>query len=264
MILLKQSTAYTWKAGPFVDDTDGKTAKTSLSIAQADIKISKNGGSYAQSHNSAGATHDTLGEYSVPLDTTDTNTLGTMKVLIFKSGALPVWETFMVVPANVYNSLVLGSAYLDVNTKQVGGTTQTARDLGASVLLSSGTGTGQISLSSGAVTVGTNNDKTGYSLSAAGINAIWDQLLTAITTVGSIGKLIKDYLDAAVSTRSTFSGGAVASVTDPVIVGTNNDKTGYALTAAYDAAKTAAPESGGNIAAIKAKTDMLPVVWYSP
>ncbi|NMC35014.1 MAG: hypothetical protein GYA36_21545, partial [Veillonellaceae bacterium] len=143
---------------------------------------------------------------------------GTMKVLIFKSGALPVWETFMVVPANVYDSLVLGSAYLDVNTKQVGGTTQTARDLGASVLLSSGTGTGQISLSSGAVTVGTNNDKTGYALSVAGINAIWDQLLTAITTVGSVGKLIKDYLDAAVSTRSTFSGGAVASVTNPVTV----------------------------------------------
>src|SRR5215510_5196344 len=53
----------------------------------------------------------------------------------------------------------------EVNTTHVGGTLQTARDLGASVLLSSGTGTGQISLSSGAVTVGTNNDKTGYSLS---------------------------------------------------------------------------------------------------
>ncbi len=34
------------------------------------------------------------------------------------------------------------------------------------VRLSPGTGTGQISLSSGAVTVGTNNDKTGYSLTA--------------------------------------------------------------------------------------------------
>lgn len=53
---------------------------------------------------------------------------------------------------------------LNVSTKYLGGTLLTARDIGASVLLSSGTGVGQISLSSGTVTVGTNNDKTGYSL----------------------------------------------------------------------------------------------------
>jgi hypothetical protein len=40
---------------------------------------------------------------------------------------------------------------IDANAARLGGTTQTGRDIGASVLLSSGTGTGQISLSSGAV-----------------------------------------------------------------------------------------------------------------
>jgi hypothetical protein len=40
-------------------------------------------------------------------------------------------------------------------------------------------------------------------------------------------------IDATISSRSTFAGGAVASVTDPVTVGTNNDKTGYALTQAF-------------------------------
>ena len=39
-------------------------------------------------------------------------------------------------------------------------------------------------------------------------------------------------IDTAISTRSTFAGGAVASVTAPVTVGTNNDKTGYALSPA--------------------------------
>lgn len=39
-------------------------------------------------------------------------------------------------------------------------------------------------------------------------------------------------LDAAVSTRSTYSGGAVASVTAPVTAGTVTDKTGYSLAAA--------------------------------
>lgn len=57
-------------------------------------------------------------------------------------------------------------------------------------------------------------------------------------------------LDATVSSRSTFAGGAVASVTgavgsvtSAVTVGTNNDKTGYALTSDYDAAKVAASQS---------------------
>jgi hypothetical protein len=57
------------------------------------------------------------------------------------------------------------AAQIGVNAVNIGGTAQTGRDVGASVLLSSGTGAGQISLSSGTVTVGTNNDKTGYTAS---------------------------------------------------------------------------------------------------
>jgi hypothetical protein len=34
------------------------------------------------------------------------------------------------------------------------------------------------------------------------VAAIWDKLLTGITTAGSVGKLIKDYLDAAISSRA--------------------------------------------------------------
>jgi hypothetical protein len=40
------------------------------------------------------------------------------------------------------------------------------------------------------------------------------------------------HLDADVSSRSTYAGGAVASVTAPVTVGTVSDKTGYSLAAA--------------------------------
>jgi hypothetical protein len=40
--------------------------------------------------------------------------------------------------------------------------------------------------------------------------------------------------------------GAVGSVTGAVTVGTNNDKTGYALTSAYDAAKSALTTLGTN------------------
>jgi len=126
--ILKQSTAATVKLGPFVDDTDGKTAETGLTLAQADIRLSKNGGDIAQSNNSAGATHDELGYYDVPLDTTDTGTLGRLKVAVSKSGALPVWQEFMVVPANVYDSLVSGSDYLQADILQIGGDTQSGTD----------------------------------------------------------------------------------------------------------------------------------------
>jgi hypothetical protein len=53
------------------------------------------------------------------------------------------------------------------------------------------------------VTVGTNNDKTGYSLSSAAIQAIWDALTSALTTAGSIGKRIVDNIDATISSRAT-------------------------------------------------------------
>lgn len=98
-----------------------------------------------------------------------------------------------------------------VDVIKLAGTTQTARDLGASVLLSPGTGTGQVSLSSGAVTVGTNNDKTGYALSTAGVQAIWDALSTALTTVGSIGKRLVDYLTGDIYARLGAPAGASVS-----------------------------------------------------
>ena len=70
-----------------------------------------------------------------------------------------------------------------------------------------------------------------------------------------------DNLEAAADgTGYNLGGGDIvaASVTAGVTASTVSDKTGYALTAAYDAAKNAAPESGGNIAAIRTKTDNLP------
>lgn len=53
------------------------------------------------------------------------------------------------------------------------------------------------------VTVSTNSDKTGYSLSTAGVQAIWDALTAALTTAGSIGKLLVDNVNATISSRAT-------------------------------------------------------------
>lgn len=53
--------------------------------------------------------------------------------------------------------------------------------------------------------------KTGYALSAAGVQAIWDALTSALTTVGSIGKLLVDRIDAAISSRSSHSAAGAAT-----------------------------------------------------
>ena len=82
---------------------------------------------------------------------------------------------------------------------------------------------GAVASVTAAVTVGTNSDKTGYSLSVTPPTAlaIRQEMDTNSTKLAN--------LDATVSSRSTYSGGAVSSVTAGVTVSTNNDKTGYAL-----------------------------------
>lgn len=42
--------------------------------------------------------------------------------------------------------------------------------------------TGAVGSVTAAVTVGTNNDKTGYTLSSAGVDAVWDKVITGTTT----------------------------------------------------------------------------------
>lgn len=127
---LKQSTATTVKMGPFVDSGDGTTAETGLTIQKADVRLSKNGGNYAaanadQGTSDAGAAHDELGDYDISLDATDTNTLGRLRVIIKESGALAVWADFMVVPANVWDSL-FGADKLQVDVTQVEGSDATS------------------------------------------------------------------------------------------------------------------------------------------
>lgn len=234
--LLRQSTAFTFRIGPFLDSTDGVTAETALSIAQADIQISKDGGAFAQTSASPTTTHDTDGWYQCPLTSTDTNTLGPLTVQIVVSGALPVWEHFMVVPANVYDSLVDGSDLLDTNASQLGGTSQTGRDIGASVLLSSGTGTGQVSLASGVVSANAVQI-SGDSTAADNLEAALDGT-GGVTISGSLSGSVGSVTGAVGSVTGNVGGnvsGSVGSVTGNVggnVVGSVGSVTGAINTAA--------------------------------
>lgn len=118
---LKQSTAVDIGMGPFLDSADGNSQETTLTITQPDIRLKKNGGAWAQKSAAQTLSHEEAGWYEVSLSTTDTDTLGILIVAIHESGALPVWREFMVVAANVYDSLIGGGDVLDVSVTQFGG-----------------------------------------------------------------------------------------------------------------------------------------------
>lgn len=120
MLLVKQSTAITDKWGPFVDATDGVTPETALTIQKANVRLSKAGGNMAaasadQGAADAGAPHDESGVYDGSLDATDTATLGRLRVDIQVSGAAPYFKEYMVLPANIYDSLIAGTDYQEVD-----------------------------------------------------------------------------------------------------------------------------------------------------
>ncbi len=129
MQYLKQSTAKTFRIGPFLDEDNGKSAEPALTIVQADIQISKAGAAFAQtSAGSPTTTHDSDGWYQCPLTTADTGTLGLLDVQIHVAGALPVWRHFNVVPANIFDSM-FSTDKLQVDVTQLGGVAQSATDL---------------------------------------------------------------------------------------------------------------------------------------
>lgn len=156
MMHLKQSTSVDVPVGPFLDETDGKTAETALTITQPDVRLKKNGGAWAQKAAAQTLTHEEAGWYEVTLDATDTNTIGHLMVAIHESGALPVWREFEVLAANVYDSLY-GAATdkLDVNVEEWNTTAVPAEHTAGYpiVTIKDGTGTGEIDTTSGGVLV---------------------------------------------------------------------------------------------------------------
>lgn len=175
MLYLKQSTAsQSVMLGPFIDDTDGKTAEVGLTIANTDIRLSKNGANIV-AKNSGGGTHDELGYYTATFDATDTDTVGRLQVMVHVSGALPVYHEFEVVEEAIYVALFAASAT-------------------GALPVSSG-GIASTAFASGAITA------TGIAANAIGASelaadavaeiadAVWDELQSAHVTAGSFGEI---------------------------------------------------------------------------
>ena len=102
---IKQGATPTLVLGPALDSTDGVTAETALTIAQADVRLSKNGAAFAQINESTSATHMENGYYSKLTNATDTGTLGILSVAVAESGALPIRQDYLVVTADEWDRL---------------------------------------------------------------------------------------------------------------------------------------------------------------
>ena len=161
--ILKQSTAITVKLGPFLSSTDG-SALTGLTIAQANVRVSKNGGNLAQKNEASSCTHDELGIYDCPIDATDTGTLGRLQLYVSASGGFVVPHDFMVVTANVYDTLCSTDTF-DVNV------------------------TSQANIDFGALQKTSLNAAT-PALSTAGVDAVLDEAVEGTVTLRQAIKLI--------------------------------------------------------------------------
>ena len=128
MVYLKQSTAVTKLVGPFLDVDDGDTEMTALAITQAEVRLSKNGGNMAQKGEATSLVHDELGFYTCLLNTDDTDTLGSLKLMIHEATALSVWQEFMVITANQYDTL-FSTDLFQTDLTQISGDATSLADL---------------------------------------------------------------------------------------------------------------------------------------
>ena len=235
----KQSTAATLIVGPILDSTGAEYTSAVI----GDLSISKNGGTLTAMASAATLTHIANGQYTLVTTTGNLDTLGRAQITCNKSTYQMPTVNLMVVPANVFDSMVLGTDALDVSAIQFSGQTITAAagvtvpssiasptniTAATGVVLSGVTHTGAViptvSTVTNGVTVTTNNDKTGYTASTVSDKTGYSLLAT--TGLGNQTANITGSLSGSVGSVT----GAVGSVTSGVTV---SDKTGFSLSQAF-------------------------------
>lgn len=284
--VLKTNTAVVLAVGPFVSFDDGVTPETSMTVTNITMELFKetdegsaptravgvnptaSGGSNDMVH----ITSDVAGFYSIELTAAQLNFVGRATLSFTDADVCaPVFVPLQVVPANVFDSMIAGTDYLQGDVVQVGGSTEdiateTKQDIIDTVADGVKAKTDQLVFTTankvdarvdyvGSNAVTTPNDfkadvsllaleaniethvtnslgaydgptkaemDAGFAAGAAGDP--WSTSLPGAYGAGSAGYILGTNLDATVSSRSDFN-----SASDPVIVGTNNDKTGYAL-----------------------------------
>lgn len=217
---LKQSTSTDVPVGPFLDDIDGKTAETALTITQPDVRLKKGAAAWAQKAAVQTLLHEENGWYEVTLDATDTDTIGPLMLAIHETGALPVWREFHVLAANVYDSL-FGAATdkLDVNVEEWNATAVPAEHTAGYpvVTVKDGTGTGEINTNAGAVALVDLTTTTTTATNVTTVNGLAANVITATSIAADAIGASELAADAVTKIRSIVSGTADSGTTTTMV-----------------------------------------------
>ncbi len=261
----KQSAAAYLDLGPFISSTDGKSRLTALSLLKADIRLSKNGGTIAAKSHASACTHLSAAVYRCPLNATDFNTPGRLRVEAVHASALAVWETITVLPANIYDSLIGGTDKIEVDLTHVLGVLQTTGLNG----IKTNTSAIAAKLPSKAYLTGTTNSDGDVQASEMTGNfpgSVASVAGAVASVTGNVGGNVAGSVGSvtgAVGSVTGNVGGNVAGSVASVVT-----KTGYALTSDYDAAKNAAPRSSlsavaTTLASVKVDTSAVAAVDFA-
>lgn len=263
MYEIKQSAAETIPF--FVHDANGD-AVTGLADGSFTKRISKGSGAFAAMTVTISEMEN--GWYSIPLSATHSNTLGLLTIVFTNAGAKQVnlqWRVEAkliddlndVAATDIVSAGAITTSSGAVSTVTTVGTTTTNTDMRGtdSALLAASAPTNfgdlAITVTTGQVTVGTNNDKTGYSISGTitTLDGLENVAATDIVSAGAITTLSGavanvDLVDTttvntdmrgtdsallAASAPTNFSDLSITVTTGRVSVGTSFDKTGYSI-----------------------------------
>ncbi len=228
-------------------DADGDLV---TGAAGLDSEVSKDGATFADATNEATEIATSSGMYYLDLTATEMNA-DTVAIIVKTSTSDAKTTPIVLYP------VTLSEAMLGVNSVQWAGAA-TATDDVALATAPSNFADLAITATTGQVTIGTNNDKTGYALSAAGVDDVWDEPMAAHGIAATSGKYLTDIfsivgvnLDTTITSRAapadivsggaiTTSGGAVSTVTDVTNrVTANSDQIAGDATAATNLSKSA-------------------------
>lgn len=244
--------------GCLVSQADTKLFKSVPTLAAGDFKVSIDGGAFA---NMATLPTNTPGTFAMKFSLSASEMTGDNILVVASDAAGAEWcdqcwniQTSprgiadLAFPATSGRSMVVdASGLVDANAVKLGptgaGTAQTARDVGLSVLLSTGTGTGQLDFTSGVV------------------KANLAQILgTALTeTAGQIAAAFKKFFDIA-SPTSTMNVITLVTTTTTATnltnAPTNGDLTAVMKTSVTTAATAATPTAAAVTGAVGSVTGL--------
>lgn len=241
MTPLRQGTATDVEIGPFIDSTDFVSLMTSLTLSQADCLLMKNGGAASAKNDATAATHRGGAHFSVPLNATDTGTVGRLRLIINEGGAVPMWRDFFVLPAQVYDSLMAGTDKLQVHADEITNALITTAALADGAITAAKLADALITaakLADNAITNAKLADN------AIGASKLADGALTA-------NKIADNAITAAKIAPNAIDADSLAADAGTEI------RTGLALESTVNAVGSSVSAVGTLVSAIKAKTDGL-------